>query len=226
VADYLLASILTGWVIKQIAAGLNGLSGLTLPIAERASQLGLIAALLVLIRFFAEDLVLKSYPSRINDLEPEYHDRNPLQKLITIAMQVLVFTLVAQPFIGWKPELWIGMALFTLPLIFAIATARIPKSRFIHRWLPIGLTEMLVMSAVGFALAVLLKSYTLTPTRYVLVAFVILSIPGFIVDIVRLFAGGYESTWKNSQSGFFYYRILGIFGMGALIYIVTRGLLV
>jgi hypothetical protein len=226
VADYLLASILTGWVVKQIAAGLNGLSGLTLPIAEHASQLGLIAASLVLIRFLAEDLVLKSYPSRINDLEPEYHDRNPLQKLITIAMQVLVFTLVAQPFIGWRPELWIGMAIFTLPLIFAIATVRIPKSRFIHRWLPIGLTELLVMSAVGFALAVLLKSYTLTPARYVLVSFILLSIPGFIIDILRLFAGGYESTWKNSRNGFFYYRLMGLLGMIILIYIVSKGLLV
>jgi hypothetical protein len=159
-------------------------------------------------------------------LEPEYHERNPLQKLITIGMQVLVFTLVAQPFIGWKLELWIGMVLFTLPLIFAIATARIPKSRFIHRWLPVGLTEMLVMSALGFALALLLKSYTLTPTRYVLIAFVLLSLPGFIVDIVRLFAGGYESTWKSSRSGFLIYRLMGLLGMGALIYIVTKGLLV
>lgn len=141
-------------------------------------------------------------------------------------MQVLVFTLVAEPFIGWKPELWIGMALFTLPLIFAIATARIPKSRFIHRWLPMGLTEMLVMSAVGLALALLLKSYTLAPARYVLIAFVVLSIPGFVVDILRLFAGGYESTWKLSPSGFFYYRVLGTISIGILIYIVIKGLLV
>jgi hypothetical protein len=226
IADYLLASILSGWVVKQIAAGLNGLSGLRLPIAEHANQLGLIAASLVLIRFLAEDLVANSYPSRINDLEPEYRDRNILQKLTTVAMQIAVFTLVAEPFIGWMPELWVGLAIFTVPLLLGIGSTHFPKSQLIHRWLPSGLIEMLVMSGIGFALALLLKSYTLAPARYVLVAFVLLSIPGFIFDIFRLFAGGYEATWRNSDRGFIWYRAAGSLALVALLYIVSKGLLV
>jgi hypothetical protein len=225
-ADYLLASILTGWVVKQIALGLNGLSGLSLPIAEHADQLGLIAAGLVIGRFFAEDIVFKTYPSRINDLEPEYRERNILQRVIGLSMQVLAFTLVAAPFIGWRPELWIGLAIFALPLLLTLVASKFPKSRFIHRWLPSGLTEILLMSAVGFGLAWVLKSYTLTPSRYVLIAFVLLSIPGFLVDILRLFARGYESTWKESKRGFLTYRLIGSLALGALIYITINGLLV
>jgi hypothetical protein len=82
------------------------------------------------------------------------------------------------------------------------------------------------MSAVGFGLAWILKSYTLTPTRYVLIAFVLLSIPGFLVDLLRLFAGGYQSTWKESKSGFLLHRFMGSLAFGGLIFILAQGLLV
>jgi type VI secretion system secreted protein VgrG len=225
-ADYILAAILSGWVVKQIALGFNGLSGLQLPIVEHANELGLIAGTLVVLRFMSEDFIAHTFPSRVNDLEPEYHERNIAQRITSSAMQVLVFALVAQPFIGWRPQLWIGVAIFTTPLIIALGSTHLPKSRLIQRWLPMGVTEILVMSGVGFLLSAALKNHSYTSAQYVLIAFVILSIPGFIFDIIRLFAGGYESTWRESEPGFFTYRVMGIFALAALVFLVTKGLLV
>jgi hypothetical protein len=225
-ADYILASILAGWVVKQIANGLPGLSGLQLPIASQAHRLGIIAALLVALRFFGEDLVSKLYPSRIRDLEPDYRERNIFQRMMSGAMQVLVFALVAQPFIGWHLELWVGIAIFSLPIVLALAASHFPKSKFLDRWLPTGIIEMIVMTLSGYFLAQSLNNQSLTPARYVLVAFIVLSIPGFILKVLPLFSGGYQSHWRESPSGNALYRFTGALSLGVLLYIVFSGLLV
>jgi hypothetical protein len=222
-SDYILASILSGWVVKQIVMGLSGLSGLQLPITSDANKIGLIAGVLVATRFFGEDLVKHLYPSRLQNLEPEYRERRSTQKVTSLAMQVLVFALVAQPFIGWRIELWFGIAIFSVPLLLGLFSSHFPKSKILDRWIPIGVIEILVMTVSGFTLANILKSYSLTPERYVLIAFVLLSIPGLILKVLPLFASGDEARWKTSKRGFFVYRVLGCVALGALIYIVFNG---
>jgi hypothetical protein len=225
-SDYILASILTGWVVKQIAAGLPGLSGLQLPIADHAHQLGVIAGIFVALRFFGEDIAHYFFPQKLADLEPEYRQRHTQQITLTALMQIFVFGLVAEPFIGWMPELWIGLALFALPLFFALKADKFPKSQFLGRWLPTGIIEMITMTVAGFYIAALLQNHISNPARYILISFVILGIPGFILKVLPLFASEYESTWKKSFKGNIAYRVLGSVALGALIYIVFSGLLV
>jgi hypothetical protein len=221
--DYIIASLLSGWVVKQIAEGLPGLSGLELPIATHADALGLTAGALILMRFAGEDLVSYLLPGRIRDLEPEYHERNIWQRVLTAVMQILVFGLVAQPFIGWRPELWIGLGIFALPILFAVANLHFPQSRKIDFWLPTGVIEVIVMTMLGYLLVRVLESQDYSPERYVLLAFIILSIPTLIVKLLRLFAGVYEYHWRDSDFGNFAYRALGLSALGLLIYIVFIG---
>jgi len=225
-ADYILASILAGWVVKQIANGLPGLSGLDLPIARHAHELGVVAGSLVALRYCGEDFASYFFPGRIRDLEPLYRDRNIFHRVMSGAMQVLVFALVAEPFIGWHFELLIGIGIFTLPIVLALAAEHFPKSKVLDHWLPTGIIEMIVMTLGGYFIAKSLGDQNLTPVRYVLVAFVVLSIPGFILKILPLFAGGYQFHWRESQKGNALYRVTGILSLATLVYIVFSGLLI
>jgi membrane protein implicated in regulation of membrane protease activity len=224
-ADYLVASILTGWVVKQIVQGLSGLSGLQLPITAHAHLLGIIAGILVAVRYGFEDLVSYLYPSRMQAIEPNYQTQSPRQYGLRIVMQIFVFLLVAEPFFGDSASLWIGLSIFTIPLILSLFESRFPKSKFLSRWIPKGIIEMITMTTAGYLIARVLNWYPQSATGYVLTAFILLGIPGFILKILPLFADESSDEWRESKSGKVIYRVGGLIALLLLSYIITTGLL-
>jgi hypothetical protein len=222
-SDYILASVLSGWIVKQIVLGLPGLSGLDLPITEHANQLGITAGILVAVRFLSEDFVHNQFPQRLQALEPDYNERNLLQKFLGSIVQVTVFALVAQPFIGWKIEFWIGVAIFSAPLLLAFVAERLPKSKLLDRWLPVGIVELLIVTMSGIFIARVLSSEIASPQKLILLSFVILSLPAMLIKLLSMFGGGYIPTWKSTSSGRVFYRAGGLLALGLLLYIIFIG---
>jgi hypothetical protein len=223
-SDYILASVLSGWIVKQIVMGLPGLSGLDLPITAHANQLGITAGVLVAVRFISEDFVNNQFPQRLQVLEPDYNKRNVGQKFLGAAMQVVVFALVAQPFIGWKIEFWIGVAIFLVPILLTLASDHFPKSKVLDRWLPIGIVELLIVTMSGIFLARVLNSEIANSEKLILLSFVILSLPAMLIKLLSMFAGGYVPTWKLTSGGKAIYRIGGVLALGLLLYIIFIGI--
>ncbi len=225
VTDYLVASLLTGWVVKQIILGLSGLSGLQLPITAHAHALGVIAGVLVIVRYGLEDFSSYLFPGHMSAIEPSYRDQSTKQYLVRIIVQIAVFLLVAEPFLGPSPSLWIGLAIFTIPLILSLFNERLPKSQAISRWIPKGIIEMITMTFAGFLIARILNWYPQSATGYVLTAFVLLGIPGFILKLLPLFADEPSDAWKESSFGKITYRVGGVVALVLLGYIVTTGII-
>lgn len=225
ITDYLLASVLTGWVVKQIVLGLAGLSGVQFSITAYAHTLGIIAGLLVATRYALEDLVSYLFPARMQSIEPTYREQSPRQYGLRIVMQVFVFLLVAEPFFGNTSSLWISLAIFTIPLILSIFQSHYPKSALISRWIPKGIIEMITMTTAGYLIARVLNWYPQSATGYLLTAFVLLGIPGFILKILPLFADEPSDAWKESRAGKLMYRIGGVVALVFLGYLITTGLL-
>jgi hypothetical protein len=226
ITDYLLASILTGWVVQQIVLGLPGLSGLQLPIAKEARTIALFAVVLVLIRFSLEDLSIRLFPQRLMALEPQYRERTIAQQLFAAALKIAIFAVMAEKFIGFSAELLIGIALFCAPLLMGIFADRFPKSAALQKWMPTGIIEMLVMTIGGYFLAIAVKSRYPEARSYVLVSFVLLSLPGFILKILALFGKDSAEDWRITKFGKTTYRLLGVVALSILIYIILSGLLV
>lgn len=224
--DYLLASILTGWVVQQIVLGLPGLSGLQLPLTIHARSIALWAAVLVIGRFALEDISLRLFPQRLKNLEPEYRECSILQQLFALLFKVAIFSVIAGKFIGVSIQLFLGIALFTLPLLMGIYEDKFPKSARVQKWMPTGIIEMLVMTLGGYFLALLVQDRYPNARTYVLVSFVLLSIPGFALKILALFGEDGVEDWKITKFGRIAYRILGVIALAILVYIVLSGLLV
>ena len=224
--DYLLASILTGWIVQQIVLGLPGLSGLQLPITIHARTIALFAAALIIVRFALEDASLVLFPQRLKNLEPQYRERTITQQVFTLLIKVATFSVVAAKFIGLSAQLFIGIALFTLPLVMGIYEDKFPKSAKVQKWMPTGIIEMLVMTIGGYFLALLVQDRYPSARTYVLVSFVLLSIPGFLLKILALFGQEGPEDWKITKYGRIAYRVLGVIALGVLIYIILSGLLV
>jgi len=80
--DYLVASVLTGWVVQQIVLGLPGLSGLQLPLTIHARTIAISASGLVILRFALEDISTRLFPLRLVALEPTYRERSITQQVL------------------------------------------------------------------------------------------------------------------------------------------------
>lgn len=220
ITDYLLASILTGWVVQQIVLGLPGLSGLQLPITKDARLIALFAVVLVVVRFALEDLSMQLFPQRLIALEPNYRERTILQQILGTVFKVGIFSIVAGRFIGVSAELFIGIALFTLPLIMGIFEDKFPKSTAVQKWMPTGIIELLVMTLGGFFLAIAVQNRYPSARTYILVSFVVLSLPGFILKILGLFGKEGAKDWKITKFGTIAYRVLGVVALAGLLYII------
>jgi len=190
-----------------------------------AHLLGILAGILVLVRYGLEDLVSYLYPARIQAIEPLYRDQSRNQSFATITMKIIVFLLVAEPFFGFTSSLWIGLTIFTVPMILALFESHFPKSKVIGRWIPKGIIEMITMTTSGYLIARVLNWYPQSATGYLLTAFVLLGIPGFILKVLPLFAGESSDEWKESRNGKLIYRIGGLIAIALLGYIITTGLL-
>jgi len=225
-SDYLLAGVLTGWVVEQIVLGLPGLSGLQLPLTAHAREIAYWATGLILIRFAAEDIALRLFPRKLTVLEPHYKSRTRIQQLFSTIFKVALFAIIASRYIGISPELLLGSTLFAIPLVMGIFVDRFPKSASLQRWMPTGMIEMLFMTFVGYFLAVLVQDRYPSARTYVLFSFVILSIPGFVLKILALFGSDGAEDWKVTRVGVVAYRILGVMVFVSLIYIIFSGLLI
>ena len=211
--------------VKQIILGLSGLSGLQLPITAHAHTLGVIAGVLVIIRYGLEDFSSYLFPGHMSAIEPTYREQSLRQYSVRIVVQIAVFLLVAEPFLGPSPSLWIGLAIFTIPLILSLFNERLPKSQAISRWIPKGIIEMIMMTLAGFLIARVLNWYPQSATGYVLTAFVLLGIPGFILKMLPLFSADPSDEWKESPMGKITYRLGGVVALFLLGYIVTTGII-
>lgn len=224
-SDYVLASILTGWVVEKMVEGLPGLSGLALPVATHGREIGAWAAVFVLGRFAGEDLATYFYPSRLTQLTPYYKERSHLQEFATIVVKIGLFAIVAGQFIGVNPQLWIGTAMFGLPLVLEKIEDRFPKNGFIARWMPKGAIEIILLTSVGTILAIYLQSHIHDARTFVISGFVLLGIPGLILSLTNLFGEETNSFdfWKKSKPGTVFYRIGGVIVLGGLVYVVFDG---
>lgn len=224
--DYLLASILTGWVVQQIVLGLPGLSGYQLSITKNAREIALFAVVLIILRFALEDFSIRLFPLRLSVLEPEYRVRSILQQIIALIFKVSIFGLVAGRFVGLSLELLIGVILFSIPLIMGVFEDRFPKSEMVQKWMPTGVIEMLVMTISGYVIALLVQTRYPNARSYILMSFIFLSLPGFILKILALFGKEGAQDWRITRFGVLAYRFLGVIALGLLIYIILSGLLI
>ena len=108
---------------------------------------------------------------------------------LAIAFKTGVFALLAEPFIGNSIQLWLGILIFLLPKVVSISIAeKLPKSKTIYKARPKGAVMIVVVVIVGSLFARWVQSFYQDPTQFLRWGFVLLGIPGLILQSVGFFA--------------------------------------
>jgi hypothetical protein len=145
-----------------------------------------LAALIV--RFTIETLAAHMYPLRVTVAHPEaLDDPGWLQRLGATLLRATIFLFFAYIVVGSSWQLWVGTALFVIPQLLSIYEERLPNSPRLHRVLPKGLVELVLMLLVTTAIgALLFDVMNEKADDFLANTFVLLSLPGFVLSLLQL----------------------------------------
>jgi hypothetical protein len=204
-ADFVIASLIGAWAVKNIIEALPGLAGLQLPIADDADRAALAVLVALVLRMAAETITSHLYPKRLTDAEArDLPEPSALQRLGACLVRATIFVYFAIVVVGPSWQLWVGTALFAIPQMLSIFEDRLPSAPALARALPKGLVEIVVMLLVVTLLGALLVDANSDAPDFLATSFVILSIPGFVLSLAALVgrdADEPEMDWPRRLAG-------------------------
>jgi hypothetical protein len=208
ITDYALGTLLTFWVITKMVAAMNGLARLELPITNYGTELAWIAVVLLIIRVGLEDIAVEHYPMRLRTLHVEINKPTQSQKVRSLVFKVVVFFIMAAPFVGSLLNLVLGTILFALPQITALSLEdNLPKKKI---YLPKGVFKTVVMIFVMALAANLIEGAFSSPEAFLKWSFVVMALPGFILHYLDAISDQPETDWKTTDKGRTIYRAGGV----------------
>jgi hypothetical protein len=204
-ADFVIASLIGAWAVKNIIEALPGVAGVQLPIAGYGDRAALAVLVALVLRMTFETITSHLYPKRLTDAEArDLPDPGALQRLGACLMRATIFVYFAIVVVGASWQLWVGTALFAVPQMLWIFADRLPHWPGLSRALPKGLVEMVVMLLVVTVIGALLVDANSDSPDFLANSFVILSIPGFVLSLAALVGGDAdepELDWPRRLGG-------------------------
>lgn len=205
--DTVIAALISGWAVQGIVGALGDLTGRELAITSHADGLALLTIGAVVGRFLLEESVATLYPRRLHavqesDVLPE---PTKLQQVRGLVFRAALMAFFAGAFLGNCWQLWVGVAIFSIPQVLQLLGTRIPDIHKLASAVPRGVVQILVLVAVGTAIAYLVDSRgsddQLTAIRQ---GFVLLAIPGATLELLSVFGGETPKvrwTWPKQLAG-------------------------
>lgn len=221
VTDYALAILLTGWAVEKMVNALNSLAGIQLAITFQAKTIAIFSAVIIGVRIFLEDVATYYYPVRLQAVSGQLAVTSQRQRLTALSFKASVFFILAVPFVGYTPQLFLGTILFIAPPVIAILNLNdFPKYRKLSLILPKGALKIIVMVFAGFLFSNWVQGLFTSPKLFLQWNFVILTIPGLILSILGWFSSTPETNWRESERGRRSYRLLGVIVFVLLVQLV------
>jgi hypothetical protein len=203
--DFVILPPLGAWLTFKLVKALPGLYGHSIPLASYAGRIALVAGGALLARLVIEEIATWLYPVRLSDVTPgKLPSPATSQKLASILVKTGFFVFVAVPFVGVRPELFVGAALFALPQVAKLGEKRLPNATWLHRVVPTGLVKVTALVVVGFYAAEYLARHIHDHARLAAAGFVALSVPPALIGLLALLGREGRTarpTWRRRTAG-------------------------
>ena len=210
-ADTAIAALVCGWAVDGLVGGLDDLVGRPQPLTEHAHALGLLTIAAVVGRFLLEELVARAYPRRLRAV----HDPRALGVEPSVAVQARVLAVrvaglvfVAWALLGGSWQLGAMVAVFALPQVLALTEPwwrRTPGAARAGWAVPSGVTQTLLLVAVGVALAYLIEAHAGADRVDALrTGVVLLALPASVLGVLEALAPERPEppwTWPRQLAG-------------------------
>lgn len=205
--DTVIAALISGWAVQGIVGSLGDLTGRDLAVTSHADALALLTIGAVVGRFLLEEAAGVLYPRRLRAVQEadELPPPTRLQQIRALVFRAALLAFFAGAFLGSCWQLWLGVAIFSIPQVLQLLEDRLPDVRSLASAVPRGVVQILVLVAVGAAIAYAVDSRgsddELSAIRQ---GFVFLAIPGAALEIFSVVGGETPKprwTWPRQLAG-------------------------
>ena len=224
--DIVVVPLLGAWTAIAIVKALPDLGGRAFPIAEHATQIGVVVLVCLVLKVLVEEAAARWSPARmravtlLSDIEP-----GNAQRIVSALLRTGMFLLVAAAFVSNVWQLWIAALLFLIPGLLALLAHRFRNVAALWQVIPEGVVLFVLMIVIGLIVtAVLTAALGSTPT-FAQDTFLIMAVPGFLLAVLGLVAQGPRDgdvRWYMRPSMTVLYRVGGIVMLVVAVVLATR----
>jgi hypothetical protein len=212
-ADVVIGSLLTGWAVKGVIGGLNGLAHLTLPLSEYADLCGAIAGGVIFLRYLLEEIASYNHEGYLAYVSPKtLHEQNSFFRLISWFIRGFLFLFLSVSFFGLSWQLWTALGLFIAPLLIGVVKNNFPNVSLLYQLIPVGIPSIIFMSLLGKFYSGWVDTLEISAEDKARTIFLIMSIPGFFFMILKAFGRKPRKgdvRWYMRPKYNYLYKLLG-----------------
>lgn len=224
--DLVVVPLMGAWVTMSVVEALPGLAGYAFPITESATVLALVVMALLVVNVLLEEAAARWFPERMATVLPSGRPApGAVQMLISGLFRMGLFLFVSAAFVGNVWQLWVAAVLFTVPNLLRSLEHRLPNSPRLWQVLPAGLPQLGVLLMVSGVVAAAVASALGQTPQFAQMSFVILAVPGFVLDGLRAFgrepAHG-DVRWYCRPSMVVLYRVGGVMVLMATVWLAMN----
>jgi hypothetical protein len=215
-ADVVIGSLLTGWAVKGIIGGLNGLAHLTLPLCAHADLCGAVAGGVILLRYLLEEIASYSHEGYLAYVSPKHlHEQDSFFRLLSWFIRGFLFLFLSVSFFGLSWQLWVALGLFVAPLLIGVVKSNFPNVPMLYQLIPVGIPSIIFMTLIGKFYSGWVDTLDISAEDKARTIFLIMSIPSFIFMILKAFGRkprkGDVRWYMRPQFNYFYKLVGPIF---------------
>ena len=212
-ADVVIGSLLTGWAVKGIIGGLNGLAHLTLPLSAHADLCGAVAGGVILLRYLLEEIASYSHEGYLAYVSPKHlHEQDSFFRLLSWFIRGFLFLFLSVSFFGLSWQLWVALGLFVVPLLVGVVKSNFPNVPILYQLIPAGIPSIIFMSLLGKFYSGWVDALEISAEDKARTIFLIMSIPGFIFMILKAFGRKPRKgdvRWYMRPQFNYFYKLMG-----------------
>ena len=185
--DFVIGPMMAVWCAEGFAYGQNALTHRQVPLAAKWALIGWIVFGALVVRLLAETIVSLLYPARLAAIDPGAPAAPSLaQRTLSLAGRSVMYVVVALAFfpMSWQLVFAVTAMAFGVFGYWAGFVSRLPNSRWLHRWAPMGLPLSVLWLFATEKAVRLVTAHQTNPSVRLLDTFACLGVPTLIFTLL------------------------------------------
>lgn len=197
VADYVMPTVFLAFAASSMFKALNGLSGLELVSSDDFGEIRVVVVLAFLLRMAMEDVGTYGYPVRSAEVQPaKLTSPGKSLALLSVAVRVLLFLVIAEPFFGLGWATYLSALLIAIPLVLKVYEDDLPNLPWLNKWYPRGVANFAMLLVIGIYVSFWLLGLDASDEQ-VRQTYNLILLPGIVSALIQL-VGREGGTWLEN----------------------------
>ncbi len=211
VTDVAIIFFMSYLTTASLVGAVSSLSSNPVPISDQAHTVGLMVAVIAVVRVLLEELAANGFSGRLEVINPTEVDApSKLQTWFSLALKYAVLCYMLAPVVGSGWQLWVGAFVIFSPSFVGQFDLSLPTSKVVWQLIPSGLIALTVASLIAGWSGTLVEALFGELENFKDLSFVLSPIPVIALSFLAMFAEPSKRFFEKLPASKVFYVLGGI----------------